>query len=36
MDQGECPVVALNDDYSQRELEADTFGTFLYEYLAEE
>ena len=26
----------LNDDYSQRELEADTFGTFLYEYLAEE
>ena len=28
--------LALNDDYSQRELEADTFGTFLYEYLAEE
>lgn len=36
MNNGECPVVELNDDYSVAELVADTFGKFLYEYLDEE
>lgn len=33
---GECPVVEVNDDYSKAASVADTFGTFLYEYLHEE
>lgn len=33
MNDGECPVVEVNDDYSKTELIADTFGKFLYEYL---
>lgn len=36
MDNGECPVVEINDDYSQTDVLADTFGNFLYEYLDEE
>ncbi len=36
MNNGECPVVEVNDDYSKAELVADTFGKFLYEYLDEE
>ncbi len=28
MDNGECPVVEVNDDYSEAELVADTFGKF--------
>lgn len=36
MNNGECPVVEVNDDYSEIEVVADTFGKFLYEYLNEE
>lgn len=36
MNNGECPVVEVNDDYSKIEVAADTFGKFLYEYLNEE
>ena len=36
MNNGECPVVEVNYDYSKIELIADTFGKFLYEYLDEE
>lgn len=36
MSNGECPVVEVNDDYSEIEVVADTFGKFLYEYLNEE
>ena len=36
MNNGECPVVKVNDDYSEAEIVADTFGKFLYEYLNEE
>lgn len=36
MNNGECPVVEVNDDYSEIEVVADTFGEFLYEYLNEE
>lgn len=36
MNNGECPVVEVNDDYSETEVVADTFGKFLYEYLNEE
>ncbi len=32
MNNGECPVVEVNDDY-ETEVIADTFGKFLYEYL---
>ena len=36
MNNGECPVVEVNDDYSETKVIADTFGKFLYEYLDEE
>lgn len=36
MNDGECPVVEVNDDYSKIEVVADTFGKLLYEYLAGE
>ncbi|MCH5196044.1 MAG: SMI1/KNR4 family protein [Oscillospiraceae bacterium] len=36
MSNGECPVVEVNDDYSETEVIADTFGKFLFEYLGEE
>lgn len=36
MNNGECPVVEVNDDYSQIEVIANTFGKFLYDYLEEE
>ena len=36
MNNGECPVVEVNYDYSEIEVVADTFGKFLYEYLNEE
>ena len=36
MNNGECPVVEVNDDYSETEMIADTFGKFLYEYIGEE
>ena len=36
MNNGECPVVEVNYDYSNIEVVADTFGKFLYEYLEEE
>ncbi|MCI8359822.1 MAG: SMI1/KNR4 family protein [Clostridiales bacterium] len=36
MNNGECPVVEVNDDYSETEAIADTSGKFLYEYLSEE
>ena len=36
MNNGECPVVEVNDDYGEVELVADSFGKFLYEYLDEE
>lgn len=35
MKDGECPVVELDDDYNET-IVADTFGKFLYEYLAGE
>lgn len=35
MNNGECPVVEVDDDYCE-EIIADTFGKFLYEYLSEE
>lgn len=35
MRDGECPVVELDDGYNET-IVADTFGKFLYEYLAEE
>lgn len=36
MNNGECPVVEVNEDYSEIEVAADTFGKLLYDYLAEE
>lgn len=33
MNNGECPVIEVDDDYREIELVADTFGKFLYEYL---
>lgn len=35
MNNEKCPVVEINDDYSEKELIVDTFGKFLYEYLEE-
>ena len=36
MNNGECPVEEVNDEYSKEELVADNFGKFLYKYLDEE
>lgn len=36
MNNGECPVVEVMDDDSETKFLAETFGTFLYEYLREE
>ena len=36
MNNGECPVVEVNYDYSEIKMAADTFGTFLYEYIGGE
>lgn len=36
MNNGECPVVKVNDDYRKTEVIADTFGKFLYDYLKDE
>ncbi|MBD5136429.1 MAG: SMI1/KNR4 family protein [Lachnospiraceae bacterium] len=36
MNNGECPVIEVDDDYSQMEVIADTFGRLLYDYLEEE
>ena len=36
MNNGECPVVEVNYDYSEIEVVSDTFGRFLYDYLSEE
>ena len=33
---GECSVVKVNDDYRKTEVIADTFGKFLYNYLKDE
>lgn len=33
---GECPVVVLTEDYNIEEIAAESFGRFLYEYLSED
>lgn len=36
MKDGECPVVILTEDYQVKEIVADSFGHFLYDYECED